>query len=225
MPETLVSLIPLIIGAAIVPLLVIAAIVLLTSEKHGPLKAIAFVIGMTLVRLAQGALFGFVFNGGGAADGAEQAGIVKDALLIVLGLLLLLAGVKKLLKQPDPDAPPPKWLTALESVPAWGALALGAGLLLVSAKAWVFTLSAISTIDAAQLGRRDSVITFLLFVLLAQSLIIIPIIIRLLLPSRATAWLGFLNAWLEAHNNQIALAVSFVFGALFLYQGIAGLLA
>ena len=225
MPETLVSLIPLIIGAAIVPLLVIAAIVLLTSEKHGPLKAIAFVIGMTLVRLAQGALFGFVLNGGGAADGAEQASIVKDALLIVLGLLLLLAGVKKLLKQPDPDAPPPRWLTMLDGVSPLGALGLGAGLLLISAKAWVFTLSAISRIDEAALGRTDSITTFLLFVLLAQSLILIPIVIRLLLPGRAVAWLRALNDWLEAHNSRITLAVSFVFGALFLYQGIAGLLA
>lgn len=225
MAATLISLLPLIMGAALVPLLIIAAILLLTSERQGPLKAIAFVVGMTLVRLTQGLLFGFVFNGGGANDGAEQAGIVKYALLIVLGLLLLLAGVKKLLKQPDPDAPPPRWLTMLEEASPLGALALGAGLLLISAKAWVFTLSAISRIDEAGLGRTDSIITFLLFVLLAQSLILIPIVIRVLLPSRAAAWLVSLNKWLEAYNDRITLAVSFVFGAFFLYQGISGLLS
>ena len=31
---------------------------LLTSERQGPLKAILFVTGMTLARLAQGVLFG-----------------------------------------------------------------------------------------------------------------------------------------------------------------------
>ena len=60
--------------------------------------------------------------------------------------------------------------------------------------------------------------------LLAQSLLIIPILIRLILPSRASSWLKSFGGWLEKHNDRIVMIVSLVFGLLFLYQGITGLL-
>ena len=94
MAATLVSLLPLIIGAALVPLLIIAAILLLTSEKQGPLKAVAFVVGMTLVRLAQGLLFGFVFNSIASRNiGDKEVSMIRRSLPLALltGLMLALA--------------------------------------------------------------------------------------------------------------------------------------
>lgn len=78
MAYLLVSLFPLIIGSALVAVQIIVVTLLLTGEKHGPLKAIAFVLGMTLARLVQGILFGFVFTGGSydPAD-ATNAGWIK----------------------------------------------------------------------------------------------------------------------------------------------------
>jgi hypothetical protein len=214
----------LIIGSALVPVQIIMVILLLTSEKQGPLKAIAFVVGMTLVRLAQGLLFGLIFVGG-STDVSEGSGWIKSTLLAVLGILLLINAYKSFRKEPDPDAPPPKWLAMIEKASPLVALAMGAGLILLSAKLWVFTLGAISAIGAAQLGQPSSTIAFLLFVLLAESLLIIPILIRLLFPAKASALLGSFGDWLEAHNSQIVMVVSLVFGALFLYQGLTGLFA
>jgi hypothetical protein len=224
MPPVLASLLPLIIGSALVPVQIIMVILLLTSEKQGPLKAIAFVVGMTLVRLAQGLLFGLIFVGG-STDVSEGSGWIKSTLLAVLGILLLINAYKSFRKEPDPDAPPPKWLAMIEKASPLVALAMGAGLILLSAKLWVFTLGAISAIGAAQLGQPSSTIAFLLFVLLAESLLIIPILIRLLFPAKASALLGSFGDWLEAHNSQIVMVVSLVFGALFLYQGLTGLFA
>lgn len=224
MGAVLVSLLPLIIGSAIVPVQIIMVILMLTSEKQGTLKATAFVLGMTLVRIAQGVLFGLVLTSGDSADQAAESGWIKSTLLLVLGILLLIAAYKKWDKDPDPDAPPPKWLTMIESVTPLKALAMGAGLVLISAKLWVFTLGAIATISEARLGQPDSTIVFLLFALLATTLLIIPILIRFLFPSRASSTLNRMNDWLEAHNSQLAIAVSLVFGLLFTYQGITGLL-
>ena len=226
MIETLVSLLPLIIGSAVVPVQIIMVILLLTSEKQGPLKAIALVLGMTVVRVAQGLLFGLVLTGGGSeqADASGGTGWIKATLLLVLGILLLTTAYKQWASEPDPDAPPPKWLTTLETIAPFGALVMGAGLILISPKMWVFTLGAISTIGDAALGVSSGVGTFLLFVLLAESLLITPIFIRLLFPTRAAALLGSLGDWLEVHNSQIVMVVSLVFGLLFTYQGVAGLL-
>lgn len=226
MGAVIVSLLPFIIGGALVPVQIIVVILLLTGEKRGPLKAIAFVLGMTLARLAQGILFQLVITGGSGdpADAGLNLSAIKSTLLLVLGLLLLITAYKKWVKEPDPDAPPPKWLTMLDDLTPLRALFFGAGFILIAAKLWVFTLGALSVIDEAQLGQRETLIAFLGYILLAQSLLIIPILIRLILPGRASRWLESFGGWLEKHNDRIVMVVSLVFGLLFLYQGLTGLL-
>ena len=103
------------------------------------------------------------------------------------------------------------------------AFLFGAGFILIAVKLWVFTLGALSVIDGAQLGQRETLFAFLGYVLLAQSLLIIPILIRLILPGRAGGWLKSFGGWLEKHNDRIIMIVSLVFGLLFLYQGMTGL--
>ncbi len=105
------------------------------------------------------------------------------------------------------------------------AFALGSGMLLISAKIWVFTLGAIGSLGAARLGQPSSALTFLLFVLLAESLLIIPIVIRAIFPAKATALLGGVSDWLSAYDRTIVIVVSLVFGLLFLCQGVTGLLS
>lgn len=225
MDSTLAALLPFIIGSAVVPLQIIVVTLLLTSERRGPLKAIAFVLGMTLARLAQGVLFGFVLTGGsGDPADADNSGVVKATALTILGILLLVTAYKKWAKEPDPDAPPPKWLAMLEGVTPLRALLLGAGFVLIAPKLWVFILGAISTIGEAQLGRPASTWAFLLFILLAQSLLLIPILIRLLMPQRAKSLLASLADWMKRYNDPIVIGISLIFGALFLYQGLSAFL-
>jgi len=220
-----VSLLPFIIGGALVPVQIIVVILLLTGEKRGPLKAIAFVLGMTLARLTQGILFQLIVTGGSGdpADADGNLSAIKYTLLLVLGLLLLTTAYKKWVKEPDPDAPPPRWLTMLDGLTPLRALLFGAGFILIAVKLWVFTLGALSVIDGAQLGIRETFLVFLGYILLAQSLLIIPILIRLILPNRAKVWLKSFGGWLEKHNDRIVMVVSLVFGLLFLYQGVSGL--
>ncbi len=225
MNPTLASLLPFIIGSAVVPLQIIVVTLLLTSERRGPLKAIAFVLGMTVARLAQGVLFGWVLTGGsGDPTDAGSASVVKATALTVLGILLLITVYKKWAKEPDPDAPPPKWLAMIEGLTPVRALLVGAGFVLIAPKLWVFILGAISTIGEAQLGRPESTQTFLLFILLAQSLLLIPILLRLLMPQRAKTLLAALAGWLKRYNDPIVIAISLIFGALFLYQGLSSFL-
>ncbi len=222
MNTVLISLIPYIIGSALVPIQIIVVILLLTSERRGPLKAILFVLGMTLARIAQGILFGLALTGDGdSADAAQSSGGFRALLLIGLGILLLLTAYKQWAREPDPDAPPPKWLTMLDDVTLLRALLFGAGFILIAAKLWIFTLSAISTIGAAQLGRSASTTTYLLYILLAQALLILPILLRLLLPNQAGGWLRAFGGWLEKNNRPIVIVVSLVFGLFFLYQGLS----
>ena len=112
----------------------------------------------------------------------------------------------------------------MDSVTPLKAFGVGLGLVAISAKLWVFTLTAIAVIGEAQLGQPDSTITYLLFILLAESLLLLPILARLILPERAKSMLDSTSAWLNPHNRPVLIGVSLVFGLLFLYQGVSGLL-
>lgn len=216
--------IPLMLGAALVPVWIIIVLLLLKSEG-GLLKAVAFVSGQILVRLAQGLVFGLVFSSSEAASTNEGSAILVSTLLLVLGILLLITAFLKWRKQEDPDAPPPKWMAMFNTVSAGKAFLLSIGLMLIAAKQWVFTLGALGVIREAELVRPDSVIAYLVFVFAAQLLVLVPIVITAVAPKQAAHLLAFGSEWLERNNRTIVVAVSVVFGAYFIFKGISGLLA
>jgi hypothetical protein len=226
MGSLFISLLPLIIGSAVVPLHIIMIILVLTSDRQPIAKALAFVGGMTLVRIGQGIFFGLIFRGSAdASASSEGSGWVVSTLLLVLGLLLLIAAFKTWRNEPDADDPPPRWLTMMDGISPLGAFGIGAGLILIGAKLWVFTLGAIGTIGDGQIGQPAGAFMFLLYVLLAESLLLAPIAVRALFPEQADAWLNGMSAWLEKYNRPIVMTVSFIFGCFFLYKGISGFFA
>lgn len=226
METILVSLLPYILGSALVPVQIIIGILLLKSPHQGLLKGTAYVAGMTTTRLLQGVIFWFVFTTSGAAtvDGSSGQSLVASTLLLVLGIFLLITAYKKWRGEDDPDDPPPQWLTMMDSASPLKAFGIGFGLPLIGAKLWVFTLGALATIADAQLGQPGSTVAYLLFILLAQSLLLLPILIRILLPARSKSVLDAVSAWLTKNNRPIVIVVSLIFGLLFFYSGLTGLI-
>jgi hypothetical protein len=223
MTETLVEIIPFIIGSAIAPGQIIIILLLLKSPQSGLGKAILFLLGVTSIRLLQGIVFGVILNLGASAEGTNGKGPVVSTLLLVLGIFLLITAYKKITKEQDPEDSPPKWITSIETATKTKLFTFGMQLPLISPKMWVFILGAIGTISHAQLGQPTSFFTFLVFIILAQMLLILPIIIRLLLPKRSMKVFQSASVWLSDNNRIILIVISLIFGIFFLYQGIYGL--
>ncbi|WP_416665987.1 GAP family protein [Egbenema bharatensis] len=224
METVLISLLPYIIGSAVVPLQIIIGLLLLKSPNQGLFKAIAYVVGMTIARLFQGLVFGFVLSGSSALTADSGKNPIVSTLLLVLGILLLITAYKKWRREEDPDDLPPKGFTMIGSLTPLRAFGFGLGLPLLAAKLWVFTLSALATIAAAQLGWLSSTIVYLLFVLLAESLLLLPILLRIVIPERSKHLLAKLSAWLTQNSRPVTIMVSLIFGLFFLQSGITGLL-
>ena len=220
---TLSDLLPFILGIAIVPVQLIIMLLFLKDPQSGLLKGSLFLAGLTTIRLLQGIIFGLILNFGASADGANGKGPIVSTLLLVLGILLLITAYKKFKKEPDPDGDPPKWMSAIESATNTKAFVFGMQLSLISPKLWVFILGAIGTITAAQLGQPVSFYTFIVFVLLAQSLLVLLVLIRLLLPKQSSSLINAASSWLDKHNRIIVIVISLIFGVYFLYQGFYGL--
>jgi hypothetical protein len=224
MSNLLVTLIPLGVASAVVPIQIIITILLLRAPG-GRVTAVAWVAGMTALRLLQGLVFGTLLGGRGReADGADGgSSVLVSVILLVLAILFYVVVAKHLLKHPDEDAPPPKWMAMLDGVAPGKAFLLGFGLVAISAKFWVFTLGAIAAIGDAGLGMRGSVVAFLLFVVLAESIHLAAVGFAYASPARADAGLARFSGLLERYNGAIMIVLGLVFGTWFLLKALIGL--
>lgn len=224
MTSLLVELVPLILGAALAPLWIIIVLLMLASPR-GVVKASAFVLGMTAVRLVQGLVFGIIL-GGAAADTADSSGKspIVATLLLVVGILLLVAAFVKWRKEPDPDDPPPKWMASIDEATPLRSLGIGATMIAVGPKLWVFTLSAIAVISVAGLGQRGGTVAYLLYILFAQSLLLLAILTVIVAPQGSRAVLQRAITWLTANNRPISIGASLIFGIYFALDGARGLM-
>ena len=225
MTSLFVELLPMILAAILSPLWIIIVLLMLPSS-HGLAKAALFVLGLTLVRLIQGLLFGYVF--GSSPDAAAENGgssPVVSTLLLILGILLLVACYRKWTKAEDPDDPPPQWMQTIEQLSPLRALGVGAGLMSIGVKQWVFTLSAIGIIRERELGLAESSLAYVIFVVLVQIHLILPILIYAVAPQASATRLQQATGWLVQYSRPIGIAVSLIFGVYFTWKGISGLLA
>lgn len=223
MNDVLFQLLPVILGATLVPLYPIVVLLLLQSQG-GLRKAIAFVFGAIAVRLVQGGLFGLVFGAAAEAYPDDGPEIIASTLLLVVGILLLIAAFKKWRKQSDPDEPPPQWMAALGGLSPLKAVGAGALMIVISVKQWVFTLTAIDVIEGATLGATASVAAYLIYTLATQVLVLLPILAFAVAPQQSARPVKAAHAWLERNNRPIVIVVSLVFGLWFSYKGIGGLI-
>jgi hypothetical protein len=217
------SLVPLIIGSALVPIQIVITTMLLRS-KAGRITAVAWLAGMTAVRLSQGLLFGLILGDATSeASASDGSSTPVSLLLLVVAILFYVTAIKQLLNHPDEDAPPPKWMAMVETVTPGKAFGLGTGILLINIKLWVFTLGAISAIGLAGLGQGAAVLAFLVFVLLAESIHIVVIGVAFAMPTRSAATLDGIVGFLARYNRVIMIVLGAVFGTWFLVKALSGL--
>lgn len=220
-----VDLVTLGIASALGPGQIVVDTLLLLSPDRAVLKAGSFVAGMTVVRLIQGIVFGFVL--GGAAYSLSHSGqhnVISSTLLMVLGIMLLIAAAEQWRQEDDPDGSQPRWLRMIDSLTPVKTFGIGFGMVAMNPALWFFTLSAIADIGGAQLNRLNGIIAFLLFVLLAEALVLLPILVRIAMPERAAKSLDAMSAWLIKHNRTLTIVISLVFGLYFLVKGATRLL-
>lgn len=225
MAAVFVELLPLVLGAMLAPAWIIIVLLLLASPR-GLVKAAALVTGMTLTRLLQGALFGVVL---GASPDAESEGggpsPVVSTLLMVGGIFLLVTAYRKWRKEEDPDEPPPAWMQQLGGMEPLRALGMGAALMGIAMKQWVFTLSALAVIRGAELGQASAIAAYLAYIVLAQLLLFLAVLGVAVAPRAGLAAVRRASDWLARYNRPITIAVTLIFGVYFTWKGIGGLLA
>ena len=212
---------PFIIASALMPIELVITLALLGTPGRVR-TASAALSGMVLVRLLQGLVFGMILHWGRRDDTQGGHGWVVSSVLLVVAVLLLVTAIRELLGGDDSDDPPPKWMTALSSMTPGKAFLLGAAVIVISVKLWVFTFAAIGTIGDAGMPRSANAVTYIAFVLLGVSTHLAIIAAAAFFPKRSAAFLDGSLRWLQDHNRVIMTALGLVFGGWFLYKGLHG---
>jgi hypothetical protein len=212
------TLIPLAVATAILPIQV-AVTILMVRSSGGRARAGAWITGMSIVRLLQYAVFGVVLERA-MDDGDAPASAVEGTLLLIVAVLLLVSAGRKVLDQPDEDAPPPRWMSIVSTVSPRRSFLMGAALVALSPKLWAFTLGAIGAISDAQLAPLAGWLVFVVWVVAAEALHLAAWLAVVIAPERADAVLARAGAALERHGRGLMVAVGLVFGTWFLLKAL-----
>ena len=221
MTELLVSLLSLAIAATLQPPQVIAMIIMLQTHR-GVANGLAYIAGMTAFRLALGGISWMLFSSleGSLETSGGEFSVVVGAILVVLGLLMLVHALRKGFSAVGEDDTAASWLQNLETISPRPAFLVGLAFLALDPRDWIIDISAVNLIAEADLAGIQSLFAFLAYILLAQSLLCIPLLLTVTNPDRTRRGLAALNAWMKAHEKQIEIIVVILFGLLFLAIGL-----
>ena len=217
-------LLPLGIGAAISPIPTAICLMLLGAGRNRLTNAVAFLVGSSAVLVAIGILALVFFGGGGTGTGSGKPSDIKDTIDAVIGVFLLLFAFKLWLKAPDPNAPPPRWMAAVDSLGPGKALLFGMMMTSLNFSSLPLYISGLKEIVTANVGIGTSILVLALFILLIEVGLLVPIASYALAPRRAGAVLDAALRWLEKNNRILSILLFAVFGAWLSIKGVTGLL-
>lgn len=215
---------PLALAIAVSPLSIVAVILMLlapNARRTGPGFLIGWIVGVSIPVTVSVLLAGALPT----HDASDGPNIARAVVQLVLAALLLLLAVAQWRKRPRPgdEASLPKWMTAIDSFGFRRALGLGVLLSLPRPKNLLVAASAGVTIGSAGLTPAESAVTVAVFIAIAVSTVLVPVVAHLAAADRLRAPLERLHQWLARENSVITTVLLLFIGVLMLGKGIGSL--
>ena len=141
------------VGGSIAPPILLLTILVLGSQRPLP-NATALALGYFTTCAVMG-IAGLALLGGAAGAGGVASTIGRGVSATVGGLLIVL-GLRSLLKAPDPDTQPPRWMESISSISPPRAFVFRMALFPIQMKNLAIFVTCLELIAAANLGPRGS---------------------------------------------------------------------
>jgi len=206
------------VGVAISPVPIIAVILMLFS-KAAKANSISFLVGWIIGLLGAGMIV--LALGISSSDGAPST--ASGWIKVAIGALFVVLGVKQWKGRPKKGetATTPGWMSSIDEFTA--AKAFGVGILLsaVNPKNLGLTIAAAATVGGAGLSSGDEIIVMVVFVVIASLTVAAPVVLNLILGSKAEHGLTEMKEWLVDNNATVMSVLFIVLGAKVLGAGIA----
>jgi threonine/homoserine/homoserine lactone efflux protein len=196
----------LLIGLAITlePFPLTAFILVLTSQR-GTWKGLAFILGWLACLIA---VIAAVIASTGNNPPAPNT-VPSDAALAVklaAGVVLILIALRQRRRMGQPKKPP-AWMARLDQLSLWGAAGLAAFL-----QPWTLVAAGAATIVEAKLDTVGSYLVLILYCLLATSSFLYLELAAVFAPAKSEPQLERMRKWLDAHQDQVLIAIFLLLG-------------
>jgi hypothetical protein len=209
------------VGVAVSPIPIIAVVLILLSKRPGA-NSLTFAVGWILgiasvtavVILASGAI-------DIGTDNSPSTGV--SVVKLGLGVPVMLLGARYWRKRPvaGEPAPLPKWLQTIETITPANSGGFGV-LLSVNPKSLLLIVAGGLAISGAPASPGVKVVAGTLFVAVAVSTVVVPVVLAYVLGSRVQPWLESTNSWLAANNITVMAVLLVVIGIALIGKGISG---
>lgn len=136
------------------------------------------------------------------------------AIEALLGLGLLVLAARQWRGRPGPDDEPelPAWMNGITTLSPAKAFGVGALLSAANPKNMFLAIGAGVTFSQADLSSASLAISIAIWVLIAGSTVLIPVVGALSMPQRVAGPLNTLRAWLAANNATVMCVLLLVIG-------------
>jgi hypothetical protein len=222
MLDVILGFIPLAL-AAIAPVMIMA-VVLMLGSKGGLVKSLTFILGRIVAYAAWGLLFLGLTGRLAESTGEGETSPASLAIKALLGGLLLILALKIYLGEDDPDAPPPKWMSALDKATPVALFGIALLLSVVQLRFVLLMLAGATSVAEAQLPTGQTIVALLVLILTVIWAQLLPIIVYVIMGKRAQAMLESMNTWLARNQRMVNVVVLGLFGLILLWEGLSGLL-
>jgi len=215
------DILPVALGVAISPVPVIAVILMLLAPRARSASVgfmVGWVVGVTVVVM----VVTLLVQPSGSSDPSDPS-TVAGVLLLLLGTAAILLGVLQWLARPEPGEEPslPAWMAAIDSMTVGKALGLGILLSAANPKNLTLCLAGGATIGGADLSTTDTVVVLVVFVTIASSSVVAPVLAFLLAHDRMQEPLDNMRRRLTANNATVMSVLLLVIGAAIRGKGLA----
>ena len=217
------DLLPAAIGIALSPVPIAAVILMLFSSKartNGPAFIVGWILGLGVVG---GAILLF---GGDSAGSSGDPSTWSLAIKAILGVLLLVVGLKQLGGRPGQDDEPetPKWMQSIDSFTTGKAFGIAVLLSGLNPKNLALNAAGVLTIVQGGLEPAGEWVAFAIFVVMASLSVMVPVVYYFIAGKRAEATLDSMKVWLIRNNAAVMGVLLLIFGVKLLADGVQGLI-
>lgn len=136
----------------------------------------------------------------------------------------MILALRSYLGEDDPDAPPPKWMSALDKTTPLALFGIALLLSVIQLRFVLLMLAGATSIAEAQLPTGQTIVALLVLILTVIWVQLLPIIVYVIMGKRSQAMLESMNTWLARNQRTVNVVVLGLFGLILLWEGLSGLL-
>lgn len=213
--ELLARVLPLAVGAAISPTILIVVLLVLGGPVHSRTRGVAYTAGAVTVLLVLTAISLTLLRR--SVVGKGPADPIYGWIDIGFAVLLFLVGLRELLTAPRPTAPPSEDGDAGTHLGKF--YGIGLVMMLTNFSTLVLYVPAMKDVAISSVGAADKALVTVLVLAIASVLAWLPVLLDVVAPRPAGHVLNPLNAFMTRHQKSVTVVVCFAFMIFLMAKG------